>query len=107
MTVDLAISEVSWNTYALVVKANAKICIQFLKAFAQLFKKDRPKSINFWLEKTVDYENFLKQHFTFISEAGGVVRKDKQILMMKRLNKWDLPLGKLALGDNTGMVAMR
>ncbi len=37
--------------------------------------------------------------YTKISTAGGVVRRKKSILVIKRLGKWDLPKGKIEKGE--------
>lgn len=46
--------------------------------------------------------------FKYQIAAGGIVENDKgQILLMKRLGKWDLPKGKLEKNENIEQCALR
>jgi 8-oxo-dGTP pyrophosphatase MutT (NUDIX family) len=46
--------------------------------------------------------------FTAIEAAGGIVKNDKEeLLFIYRLNKWDLPKGKIELGENETEAAVR
>jgi 8-oxo-dGTP pyrophosphatase MutT (NUDIX family) len=48
------------------------------------------------------------KHFTVIEAAGGIVQNEtKEILFIYRLNKWDLPKGKIEAGENPGECAAR
>ena len=50
---------------------------------------------------------FFKQ-FTMIEAAGGIVQNDKkEILFIYRLNKWDLPKGKVEKGEDLETCAVR
>ena len=52
-------------------------------------------------------KDFFKQ-FDLIEAAGGIVQNDhKQILFIYRLNKWDLPKGKVEKGENFEQAAIR
>jgi 8-oxo-dGTP pyrophosphatase MutT (NUDIX family) len=44
---------------------------------------------------------------TEIKAAGGVVRRDGQILFIFRNGKWDLPKGKIDKGETTKQAALR
>lgn len=49
-------------------------------------------------------------YFPVINAAGGIVRKnsaEKEILMIYRLGKWDLPKGKIDKGENQEQAALR
>ena len=46
-------------------------------------------------------------HFTIILAAGGIVKKDKKFLFIKRHGKWDIPKGKLEKGENDEEGAVR
>ena len=47
-------------------------------------------------------------HFVVIEAAGGLVfNKRDQILLIKRMGKWDLPKGKIDAGENDEEAAMR
>jgi 8-oxo-dGTP pyrophosphatase MutT (NUDIX family) len=48
------------------------------------------------------------KHFTAIEAAGGIVKDEKgELLMIYRLNKWDLPKGKLEEGEKLEECAIR
>ena len=48
------------------------------------------------------------KNFTHIEAAGGIVQNDQEeILFIYRLQKWDLPKGKLEAGENLETCAVR
>ncbi|MCX6186479.1 MAG: NUDIX domain-containing protein [Bacteroidetes bacterium] len=50
----------------------------------------------------------LNQHFKSIVAAGGLVYNIKnQLLLIKRLGKWDLPKGKMDIGESIEEAAIR
>jgi 8-oxo-dGTP pyrophosphatase MutT (NUDIX family) len=50
----------------------------------------------------------LKKQFKIIKAAGGIVFNDQgQLLLIKRLGKWDFPKGKIEKGENTRLAALR
>lgn len=49
----------------------------------------------------------VKSQFKIIKAAGGVVRKENNILLMYRLKKWDLPKGKLDKDEKAKAAAVR
>ncbi len=51
--------------------------------------------------------NFLKKNFYYIEAAGGLIKKENQYLFIYRLNKWDLPKGKLDKGETVEHAAIR
>lgn len=53
------------------------------------------RSITFTVNDRKSARHFVKNKFRIIKAGGGVVSKDGMILMISRLNKWDLPKGKL------------
>ncbi len=56
------------------------------------------------LEKA--FEKF-KKLFKYIYAAGGLIEKDDKYLFIYRLKKWDLPKGKLDLGESPEEAAIR
>lgn len=49
-----------------------------------------------------------KSHFTSIEAGGGIVfNSNKELLLIKRAGKWDLPKGKIDKGEKTEHGAMR
>jgi len=56
---------------------------------------------------TENWESFCANHM-LIEAAGGLVYNDKnQLLMIFRNGRWDLPKGKLEVGENIEQCAMR
>ncbi len=58
-----------------------------------------------------DFHKLKKQffkHFTLIEAAGGVVQSTKKdLLFIYRLDKWDLPKGKIETGEKPDACAVR
>lgn len=52
-------------------------------------------------------KHFVKSKFKIIKAAGGLVRKDDKVLLIHRLDKWDLPKGKLDKRESTADGALR
>jgi len=84
------------------------------------FKNDQTVSIlnnfliNSYTESVLIYDDNpkkilkeIKSHFKFIQAAGGIVRFEDKILLIKRLNKWDLPKGKLEDKESFKKAAIR
>ncbi len=52
--------------------------------------------------------NGFKKHFKIIEAAGGFVTNEKEeLLMIYRLDKWDLPKGKIEVGEEIESAARR
>ncbi|MCS6820833.1 MAG: NUDIX domain-containing protein [Microscillaceae bacterium] len=49
----------------------------------------------------------IKSEFHLLQASGGIVQKDKQVLMIYRLGKWDLPKGKLEPNEKFSLAAVR
>jgi 8-oxo-(d)GTP phosphatase len=49
----------------------------------------------------------IEKLYTIIKAAGGIVRKADEILLIHRLDKWDLPKGKLEKNENSKEAAVR
>ena len=58
-------------------------------------------------EKSESLKDFVKREFRVVKAAGGLVRKEKQFLLIHRLGKWDLPKGKLEKGEKMKEAAVR
>lgn len=51
--------------------------------------------------------NYLKIKFKYIEAAGGFINKENEYLFIYRLQKWDLPKGKLDKGETIEQAAIR
>jgi len=49
----------------------------------------------------------LKTQFKYIEAAGGLIEQNKKYLFIYRLDKWDLPKGKIDKGENPKQAAIR
>jgi ADP-ribose pyrophosphatase YjhB (NUDIX family) len=57
-----------------------------------------------------DYEavkSYLKNKFSIVKAAGGLITKKEKFLMIHRLDKWDLPKGKKESGEDYPKTAQR
>ncbi len=73
-----------------------------------LFAKSAPKSPIIILTKDVEaeFKRFFSDHKLLIA-AGGIVKKGKRYLFIKRSGKWDIPKGKLESTENPELGAVR
>ena len=51
--------------------------------------------------------HFFQSVFTFVKAAGGVVLRDDKLLFILKKGKWDLPKGKIDVGETVENAAMR
>ena len=67
------------------------------------------KGLSFYVQ--THYISKLKEHIRknlkIVSAAGGLVLKDSKVLMIYRLQKWDLPKGKIEEGESKKEAAVR
>jgi 8-oxo-dGTP pyrophosphatase MutT (NUDIX family) len=49
----------------------------------------------------------IKSEFTFIKASGGIVEFEGRFLFIRRLEKWDLPKGKMDAGEKPRETALR
>lgn len=80
---------------------------QFNEALA-LLKNEDATHVNIY---HYNLENLWKKfvnHFNYLEAAGGLVKNNKnEILFIYRLDKWDLPKGKVEPGETTELAAVR
>lgn len=80
---------------------------QFNEALA-LLKNEDATHVNIY---HYNLENLWKKfvnHFDYLEAAGGLVKNNKdEILFIYRLEKWDLPKGKVEPGETTELAALR
>lgn len=65
------------------------------------------RSITFTVDDRESARHFVKNRFKIIKAAGGVVRKQDNLLMIYRLNRWDLPKGKIEKDETSEAGAKR
>jgi ADP-ribose pyrophosphatase YjhB (NUDIX family) len=90
----------------LIKNATVEIIDQFL-LFLKQHKLKKLEEITF---KVDDYEAVvedIKQDYTIIKAAGGLVLNEGEVLMIWRLKKWDLPKGKLNKKEKSKKAAVR
>lgn len=60
---------------------------------------------NGFLRRLCDY---VHQHYIYVKAAGGIVRnEDGCLLLMRRNERWDLPKGKVEMGETLAQAALR
>jgi 8-oxo-(d)GTP phosphatase len=67
----------------------------------------KPLSITWVVSDLAAVKALLKSHFTYLEAAGGLVRKDNSYLLIFRLNRWDLPKGKIEKNEKAKKAAER
>lgn len=90
----------------LVKNANTQVIDKFLV----FLKQNTPKKLEEITFAVDDYEtviNEIKQGYTIIKAAGGLVLNEGEVLMIWRLKKWDLPKGKLDKKEKPKKAAVR
>jgi ADP-ribose pyrophosphatase YjhB (NUDIX family) len=106
LTSELAISNQSLSSGHGFVKASEQGFYEMLNNFHQIFTH-KPLLITVYLDPRVSMGKTIKGYFTMVYAAGGLVSKQNQVLMIERLGKWDLPKGKVEIGEETEYAAVR
>jgi 8-oxo-dGTP pyrophosphatase MutT (NUDIX family) len=102
----LAVSKLELGPSHILLKANEQGFKELLKNLNQFFVT-KPQNITIGMVDETDYSKFVQQHFKMIYAAGGVVVRGDKVLMIYRLDKWDLPKGKIELGEDVMAAAIR
>lgn len=82
----------------------------YIKDCLDFFNKQKVKkldSITFLVPNIEQAKEFVKRQYLVIEAAGGIVSKEKKLLMIYRLKKWDLPKGKIEKGETPEVGALR
>ncbi len=80
---------------------------QFEEALA-LLRNSSAHSVNIYHHHLEKLWKKFKAHFDYLEAAGGVVRNPNgDVLFIHRLEKWDLPKGKVEVGETTEIAAVR
>ena len=78
-----------------------------VEAFVKKIDGYKSGKFLFYIDSTDPLKEFEKA-FTLIQAGGGVVRNPQgRILFIKRRGKWDLPKGKLEIGEDISECAQR
>ena len=65
-------------------------------------------SVNIFFSELKEMWQDLRKFLINIEAAGGIVKNEKnEILFIKRSDKWDLPKGKLEIGESKEAAALR
>lgn len=70
-------------------------------------KKKGLDSVTFAVEDKYRVSEYIKDQFKIVKAAGGIVTKGDDILWIHRLDKWDLPKGKIEKGEDREDAAVR
>jgi len=77
-------------------------------SFYEKAKKSHPLKFILISKDFKSYFKEMKRSFNFIKAAGGIVsNEENKHLFIFRNGKWDLPKGKLEMGENTRLAAIR
>jgi len=79
---------------------------QLLNEMSQL-PLNKVTSISILLPGTADIDLLLQQYFKPTQSAGGIVIQEKSVLMIYRSHMWDLPKGKIEIGETPAIAATR
>jgi ADP-ribose pyrophosphatase YjhB (NUDIX family) len=79
-----------------------------IKSLLHEIKKDEFHAGVIYSDNLTALKKLFFKNFTLIEAAGGIVQNDKkEILFIYRLNKWDLPKGKMEKGEKADECALR
>ncbi|MFC7526580.1 NUDIX hydrolase [Parapedobacter sp. GCM10030251] len=78
------------------------------KLFKQAKENKNPTTYFILIKKPTDFFNSIKKRIKLIKAAGGLVKNGKgKFLFIHRLEKWDLPKGKVDEGESMRRAAVR
>ncbi len=79
-----------------------------IKSLLHEIKKDEFHAGVLWHPDLENLKKAFFKHFHLIEAGGGIVQNEKkEILFIFRLNKWDLPKGKVEKGEDLKQCAVR
>lgn len=81
----------------------AKILIQYFSHEPVI----QPLSITWVVSDLAAVKDSLKSHFDYLEAAGGLVQQNNSFLLIFRLDRWDLPKGKIEKNEKTKKAAER
>jgi len=79
-----------------------------IKSLLHEIKKEEFHAGVLWNKDLEKLKKVFFKNFTPIEASGGIVQNNKkELLFIYRLNKWDLPKGKMEKGEKPGECALR
>lgn len=79
-----------------------------IKSLLHEIKKEEFHAGVLWHKDLEQLKKVFFKHFTVIEAAGGIVQNNKkELLFIYRLDKWDLPKGKMEKGEKPDECALR
>lgn len=85
-----------------------EISARAIKSLLHEIKKDEFHAGVIWHIDLDKLKQAFFKNFTVIEAAGGIVQNEKkEILFIHRLDKWDLPKGKIEIGEKPETCALR
>lgn len=80
---------------------------ELLDEFAKFAHQDEQTLLTFTTKNIEQALEKFRKPFKYIYAAGGLIEKNDQYLFIYRLKKWDLPKGKLDMGEGPEEAAIR
>ena len=77
------------------------------KELKQFLKYENGEDLHICCKDEKKCWKWLKEEFTYLEAAGGLIQQDSNVLFIKRLNRWDLPKGKLEKNEQPQEAAIR
>ncbi|HEY1053664.1 MAG TPA: NUDIX hydrolase [Emticicia sp.] len=101
------LSEKKFKGHVIVLNASASTIEKFFRLLSTI-KDFGYQSVVFVVENKEAIEEQIKSYYRVVKAAGGVVfNNENKILMMHRLDKWDLPKGKRDDDEKSKATAVR
>ncbi|GJM27810.1 MAG: hypothetical protein DHS20C17_04450 [Cyclobacteriaceae bacterium] len=110
---DVIVNGGNKNIYVGMLLGDVLINDASLAQIDRMFKLMRRKrllklrSVTFTVDDRESARHFVKNRFKIIRAAGGIVSKQDDVLMIYRLNRWDLPKGKIEKDETPVLGAQR
>jgi 8-oxo-dGTP pyrophosphatase MutT (NUDIX family) len=76
-------------------------------AIQNFIQQSEQKPLVFLTKNLNEFFEKLKSEFKYLEAAGGLIKKEEKYLFIYRLDKWDLPKGKIDPGETSEDAAVR
>jgi len=91
----------------ILIKLPSELFLTQLLEFLITAKSSELSQVDILLAEKSIFRKILKSKYSILKAAGGVVIKERRILMIHRLGFWDLPKGKLGPKEKMKEAAVR